>query len=532
MNQFQKNNLIIKTREEEKQELYRTIWNIANKLRSNIVGWDFKNYVLGFLFYRYISENIQKYFNNIEHDKKNLKFEYANLDDQTANQFRIKTIEQKGFFILPSELFVNVLKKIENKKIAKTVNVILNQVFYNIENSAKNFSSESSVKNLFADIDLKSKKLGNDTYKRNNQIINILKAINNMKINDYQNNLIDTFGDAYEYLINMYCSNAGKSGGEFFTPQEVSELLARLTLKNKKKINKVYDPAAGSGSLLLKFVKILGKKNILDGIYGQEINLTAYNLCRINMFLHDISWKNFDIKLGDTLTDPKNDPKIKFDVIVSNPPYSIKWIGDNNSKLINDPRFKKAGVLAPKAKADLAFVLHSLYYLDNNGIGAIVLYPGVLYRRGIEQKIRKYLVNNNYVDAVIELPKNLFFGTTISTAILIIKKNKKTKNVFFFDASNYFVKANKKNKLTFQNLNDIIDIFFSQKNITSISCTVNINKIKANNYDLSVFNYVKKSDKISNINIKKLNAEIATLVNEQQLIRNKINKIIFKIKKT
>ena len=278
-----------------------------------------------------------------------------------------------------------------------------------------------------------------------------------MKLGDYQENTIDAFGDAYEYLMGMYASNAGKSGGEYYTPQEVSELLTKLTLVGKTEVNKVYDPACGSGSLLLKFAKILGKNNVRNGFYGQEINITTYNLCRINMFLHDIDFDKFDIAHGDTLTDPAHWDDEPFEAIVSNPPYSIKWEGDNSQILINDSRFSPAGVLAPKSKADLAFIMHSLSWLASNGTAAIVCFPGVMYRSGAEQKIRKYLIDNNYIDCIIQLPDNLFYGTSIATCIMVLKKSKIDNKVLFIDASKEFVKVTNSNKMTEKHIDDIVE---------------------------------------------------------------------------
>ena len=370
-----------RTKEQERAELHRAIWQIANDLRGSVDGWDFKQYVLGILFYRFISENLTNYINTDERRSGNKDFNYADLSDEKAEYGHEDTVKEKGFYILPSELFLNVLK---NARQDKNLNETLSQVFKNIENSAKGFSSEDDLKGLFADLDVNSAKLGNTVEKRNQKLVNPLEAIGGLRLGNYSDNTIDAFGDAYEFLMTMYASNAGKSGGEFYTPQEVSELLAKITTVGKKEVNKVYDPACGSGSLLLKFSKVLGKENVHQGFFGQEINLTTYNLCRINMFLHDINYNNFDIALGDTLTDPKHWDDEPFDAIVSNPPYSIRWEGDSNPLLINDPRFSPAGVLAPKSKADLAFTMHMLSWLSTSGTAAIVEFPGVLYRGGAE----------------------------------------------------------------------------------------------------------------------------------------------------
>ena len=425
-------------KEQERAELHRMIWGIANDLRGSVDGWDFKQYVLGMLFYRYISENLTNYINIGEHEAGNIDFDYAKLADSEAEQARQDLVKTKGFFILPSELFGNVRAKAPSDE---NLNETLEKVFRKIESSAQGSDSEDDFRGLFDDMDVNSNKLGGTVAKRNEKLVKLLNGIGELKLGDYQDNTIDAFGDAYEFLMGMYASNAGKSGGEYYTPQEVSELLTHLTLVGKTEVNKVYDPACGSGSLLLKFAKILGKENVRQGFFGQEINITTYNLCRINMFLHDIDYDKFDIAHGDTLIDPKHWDDEPFEAIVSNPPYSIRWDGSDNPLLINDPRFSPAGVLAPKSKADLAFIMHSLSWLATNGTAAIVCFPGVMYRGGAEQKIRKYLIDNNFVDCVIQLPDNLFYGTSIATCIMVLKKSKQENNTLFIDASKEYVKA-------------------------------------------------------------------------------------------
>ncbi len=401
-------------------------------------------------------------------------------------------------------------------------------MFQNIENSAKGTDSEDDLKGLFDDLDVNSSKLGNTVEKRNEKLAKLLEAIGDMKLGNgnYRENSIDAFGDAYEFLMTMYASNAGKSGGEFFTPQEVSELLARLTTVGKKEVNKVYDPCCGSGSLLLKFAKILGKENVRQGFFGQEINLTTYNLCRINMFLHDINYNHFDIAHGDTLTDPKHWNDEPFDAIVSNPPYSIKWEGKDNSILINDPRFAPAGVLAPKSKADLAFVMHMLAWLSPSGTAAIVNFPGVLYRGGSEQKIRKYLVDNNYIDTVIQLPPDLFFGTSIATCIIVLKKNKKDSKILFIDASAEFVRGGNKNKLTEENQQKILDAFVKREDIPHFAKLVSNQTITENDYNIAVSTYVVQKDTREKVDIQKLNAEITQIVKRQNELRKAIDAIV------
>lgn len=510
-------------REQERAELHRTIWQIANDLRGSVDGWDFKNYVLGMLFYRFISENITAFINAEEHRAGNVDFDYAECSDEQAEFGREVTVQERGFYILPSQLFGNVRKRAAADP---NLNETLNNIFHAIENSAKGAASEDDMKGLFADIDVNSNKLGATVQKRNETLVKILDKIGDMKLGNLADNQIDTFGDAYEFLMTMYASNAGKSGGEFFTPQEVSELLARITLVGKKQVNKVYDPACGSGSLLLKFAKVLGKENVRQGFYGQEINITTYNLCRINMFLHDINYEKFDIALGDTLLAPKHWDDEPFECIVSNPPYSIKWVGDENPLLINDPRFSPAGILAPKSKADLAFTMHMLSWLATNGTAAIVEFPGVLYRGGAEQKIRKYLIDNNYIDTVIQLPANLFFGVSIATCIIVLKKSKKDNATLFIDASGEFIHEGNKNKLSDANIARILEAFVARKDDAHFARLVENDKIAGNDYNISVSSYVEQPDTREEVDIEALNLRIAEIVARQNVLRTAIDAIV------
>ena len=511
------------TKEQERDELHRTIWRIANDLRGSVDGWDFKSYVLGMLFYRFISDNLSNYLNIEEQRAGNVGFDYSKLSDKDAEFARDETVLEKGFYILPSELFVNVNKRARNDE---NLNETLSTVFKNIEASAKGTASEDSMKGLFDDIDVNSNKLGSTVIRRNEMLVKIMDSIADLRLGDYQDNNNDTFGDAYEYLMSMYASNAGKSGGEFFTPTEVSELLARITLVDKKQVNKVYDPACGSGSLLLKFAQILGKENVRQGFYGQEINLTTYNLCRINMFLHDINYEKFDIAHGDTLMEPKHWDDEPFDAIVSNPPYSTRWEGDDNPLLINDPRFSPAGVLAPKSKADLAFTMHILSWLSTTGTAAIVEFPGVLYRGGAEQKIRKYLIDNNYVDAVLQLPSNMFFGTSIATCIIVLKKSKKENKTLFIDASKEFEASGNKNKLAEENIDTIINAYIERTDIDHFCKLIDNTDIAENDYNLSISSYVEMEDTREIIDIKELNAEIAEIVERQTKLRHEVDAIV------
>ena len=513
-------------KEQERDELHRAIWAIADELRGAVDGWDFKNYVLGTMFYRYISENLTSYINSGEAEAGNTDFDYTEMPDDEAEEARDGLVEEKGFFILPGELFCNIRKKAADDE---NLNETLERVFRHIEESAKGSSSEGQFAGLFDDFDVNSNKLGATVAKRNEKLVKLLNGVADMNLGDVRNHDIDAFGDAYEYLMTMYASNAGKSGGEFFTPADVSELLTRLGTVGKKEINKVYDPACGSGSLLLKAEKVLGRDAIRNGFFGQEINITTYNLCRINMFLHDVEFDKFDIACEDTLISPQHWDDEPFELIVSNPPYSIKWAGNDNPLLINDPRFAPAGVLAPKRKADMAFIMHSLSWLAPNGTAAIVCFPGIMYRGGAEQKIRKYMVDNNFVDCIIQLPSNLFFGTTIATCIMVLKKGKPDSKILFIDATNECIKVTNNNKLTQDNIKRIVDTFARREEIAHFAHLADYDEIAENNYNLSVSTYVEAEDTREKIDIVKLNAEIREIVAREQLLRDEIDKIIAEI---
>ena len=513
-------------KEQERDELHRAIWAIADELRGSVDGWDFKAYVLGMMFYRYISENLTNYINEGEWEAGNDGFDYTQLSDEDAEQARKDMINTKGFFIVPSELFCNVRARAGKDE---NLNMTLEAAFRHIEESAKGSPSEDNFAGLFDDLDVNSNKLGATVAKRNANLVKLMNGIADMKLGDYKDNSIDAFGDAYEYLMGMYASNAGKSGGEFFTPQEVSELLTRMAVAGKTEVNKVYDPACGSGSLLLKAAKILGKDNVRQGFFGQEINLTTYNLCRINMFLHDIDYDKFDIAHEDTLVNPQHWDDEPFEVIVSNPPYSIKWEGDDNPVLINDPRFSPAGVLAPKSKADLAFIMHSLAWLATNGTAAIVCFPGIMYRGGAEKKIRQYLIDNNFIDCIIQLPSNLFYGTSIATCIIVLKKSKADNRTLFIDASAECIKVTNNNKLTEENIRHIVDEFVSRADVDHFARCVPYEEIAQNEYNLSVSTYVQPEDTREVIDIVKLNAEIEQIVAREQVLRDEIAKIIAEI---
>lgn len=513
-------------KQKEREELHKAIWSIADDLRGAVDGWDFKNYVLVTMFYRYISEHLTEEINKNEHEAGDSTFSYAALPDEDADGVKADLVNEYGYFIKPSELFENVLASSSSDE---NLNMTLEKVFKDIADSANGTPSEKSFSGLFSDFDVNSNKLGNSVANRNDRLRKLLLGVNNMNLGSPDDMNNDTFGDAYEYLMTMYASNAGKSGGEFFTPSDVSELLTRLGTVGKKQVNKVYDPACGSGSLLLKAKSVLGDKGVVKGYYGQEINITTYNLCRINMFLHNVNYTKFDIANGDTLTDPKHWDDEPFELIVSNPPYSIKWVGDDDVKLINDPRYSTAGVLAPKSKADMAFIMHSLSWLSSNGTAAIVCFPGIMYRGGAEQKIRKYLIDNNFIDAIIQLPSNLFFGTSIATCIMVLKKGKTENNVLFIDASREFVKVTNNNRLTEENISHIVSTYASHEDKKYFSHLATYDEVKSNDYNLSVSTYVEQEDTREKIDIASLNKEIAEIVAKEDVLRAEIDKIVAEI---
>lgn len=504
-----------------REDLHNNIWKIANEVRGAVDGWDFKQFVLGSLFYRFISENFSKHI-----EQGDESFKYADMnDDGISSEIKNVIIKEKGYFIYPSQLFANVVKNADTNE---NLNTDLKNIFDAIENSANGFDSERDIKGLFADFDTTSTRLGNTVEAKNKTLAKVLKGVSELPFKDYNEHEIDVFGDAYEFLISNYAANAGKSGGEFFTPQTVSKLISQLAMYGKTEINKIYDPAAGSGSLLLQAKKQFDEHIIKGGFYGQEINHTTYNLARMNMFLHNINYDKFDIALGDTLLNPKFGDQKPFDAIVSNPPYSVTWVGSDDPTLINDERFAPAGVLAPKSKADFAFVLHSLAYLSAKGRAAIVCFPGIFYRGGAEQKIRKYLVDNNYIETIISLAPNLFYGTSIAVNILVISKSKTDAKVQFIDASgeDFFKKETNNNTLTEEHINKIIEIFGAKEDVEYISKSVDIKDIADNGYNLAVSSYVDKKDDREIIDIELLNKEIEERVKKINELRDGINEII------
>lgn len=510
------------TSTQQRAALQRHIWQIANDVRGSVDGWDFKQYVLGTLFYRFISENFASY---IEGGDESIH--YAELDDEViTDDIKDDAIKTKGYFIYPSQLFSNIAKG-ANKN--ESLNTDLAKIFADIEQSASGYPSESDIKGLFADFDTTSNRLGSTVKDKNTRLAAVLKGVAKLDFGHFDSAHIDLFGDAYEYLISNYAANAGKSGGEFFTPQHVSRLIAQLAMHKQTSVNKIYDPACGSGSLLLQAKKHFDAHIIEDGFFGQEINHTTYNLARMNMFLHNINYDKFNIQLGNTLTDPHFGDEKPFDAIVSNPPYSVKWIGSDDPTLINDDRFAPAGVLAPKSKADFAFVLHALSFLSSKGRAAIVCFPGIFYRGGAEMKIRKYLVDNNYVETVISLASNLFYGTTIAVSILVLSKHKTDTNIQFIDASGLFKKDINNNLLTDAHIEQIMQVFDSKVDEDHLAKSVPFEAIAANDYNLSVTSYVEARDTREIVDIDKLNAELKGTVARIDKLRADIDAIVSEI---
>lgn len=508
----------------QREQLQSQIWKIANDVRGSVDGWDFKQYVLGTLFYRFISENFSSY---IEGGDESVN--YAELsDDIITKEIKDDAIKTKGYFIYPSQLFTNIAK---TANINESLNTDLAEIFSSIETSANGYPSEFDIKGLFADFDTTSNRLGNTVKDKNIRLAAVIKGVEGLKFEDFADSHIDLFGDAYEFLISNYAANAGKSGGEFFTPQNVSKLIAQLAMHKQTAVNKIYDPAAGSGSLLLQAKKHFDAHIIEDGFYGQEINHTTYNLARMNMFLHNINYDKFHIALGNTLLEPYYGDEKPFDAIVSNPPYSVKWIGSDDPTLINDERFAPVGVLAPKSKADFAFVLHALSYLSSKGRASIVCFPGIFYRGGAEQKIRKYLIDENYVETVISLAPNLFYGTSIAVNILVLSKHKSDNKIQFIDASGveFYKKETNNNILTDEHINKIVQIFDNKEDIDYVTKSVDYDSIAKNDYNLSVSSYVEAKDTREIVDIKELNTEIKTTVSKIDKLRSEIDGIIAEI---
>lgn len=508
------------TSSQQRESLHAAIWRMADKTRGSVDGWDFRQFVLGALFYRFISETFANYLSDDE-------FDYTQASDaDITDELRQETIKEMGFFIKPSHLFTNVVKKVEKYP---DINIELTEVFSEIDSIVAGQESEEDFKGLFNDFNTTSERLGKDVEHRNRKLVELLQGVKELNFGPPGEMQIDLFGDAYEFLISNYAAHAGKSGGEFFTPQCVSRLVARLALSGQTEVNGVYDPACGSGSLLLQAWKAIGAKNLTgkDSLCGQEINMTTYNLARMNMFLHGVGYETFSIEHGDTLVDPKFGDR-QFDAVVSNPPYSIHWVGDDNPKVSDDNRFRSTK-RAPKTKADMAFVLDCLHHLSARGRAAIVCFPGILYRGGAEQEIRKHLVKNrNAVEAVIAMPENLFYGTSIATNILVLSKHKSDARTLFVDAStdDFFKKEPRNNVLTDEHADRIVALFERREAVAHVAALVDNSEIETNGYNLSVSTYVEPEDTREPVDIDALNAEIAQIVRRQHELRTELDGIV------
>ena len=517
------NDMADMTRDQQRAELHKTIWGIADHMRNSVDAWDFKQYVLITLFYRYISEDLERWVNDWERREGNPNPDYAGMADADAEVAREAIVDARGYYIAPSMLFKNVLARAECDK---NLNETLEKVFRSIEDSTTGHDSEKDFRGLFDDFDMNSARLGGGVDGRNRRLVEILRGVDSMQLDDVSGAKIDLFGDAYEYLMTMYAAGAGKSGGEFFTPQEVSRLLALIATEGKDEVNKVYDPCCGSAGLLLQAAKILGDDKVRMGYFGQEINPTTYNLARINMFLHGIEYGKFDIALGDTLADPQHWDFEPFDVVVSNPPYSVKWYGPESPTTINDPRFAPAGVLAPKSKADWAFLMHMLAWLSDAGTAAVVVFPGILYRGGAEGKIRKYMVDHNFVDAVIQLPTNLFFGTTIQTCVLVLRKNKPDTDILFINAERDFGHEGNKNKLRDEDIERIVAWHVAREEVDYTVHRAKLEEVVENDYVLSVGSYVEEEDTSEHLTLPEIRERIAECVKRENELRAQLDVIL------
>ena len=490
--------------EELQQKLRSQLWEVANKLRGNMTAGDFMYFTLGFIFYKYLSEKIELYIDDqLSEDGVTYKQAWASNDDDLKAEIKNICIEELGYFIEPEFLYSSIIESIGKKE-----NILpqLERSLKKIEDSTIGQESGDDFGGLFSDIDLASPKLGKTADDKNKLISDVLVALDGIDFGLNEASDIDILGDAYEYMIGQFAAGAGKKAGEFYTPQEVSRILAEIVTTGKTRLRTVYDPTCGSGSLLLQTQK-LGKA---DAIYGQEKINTTYNLCRMNMLLHGVKYKDFDIQNGDTLeADAFGDRQ--FDAVVANPPFSAIWSASD--KFNNDDRFSKAGVLAPKSKADYAFILHMIYHLNDGGTMACVAPHGVLFRGAAEGKIRQFLIEKkNYIDAIIGLPANIFYGTSIPTCILVMKKcRKESDNVLFIDASKEFEKVKTQNKLRPEHIQKIIDTYRNRTEIEKYSHCASLQEIKDNDYNLNIPRYVDTFEEEEEIDIKAVMAEIKSL---------------------
>jgi type I restriction enzyme M protein len=493
--------------EEQKKVLEQQLWNIANTLRGKMTADEFRDYILGFIFYKYLSEKMEDYANEILAEDNITYHEIIGLADEEDYIEAIKeeSIEKLGYFLLPKELFSQIAKRGSGN----TNNFILEDltgILGNIEQTTMGTESEDDFVHLFEDLDLNSTKLGKTVEARNKLIVQVLTHLD--KINfELKNHDRDVLGDAYEYLIAQFASGAGKKAGEFYTPQQVSLVLAKIVANGKSKLKSVYDPTCGSGSLLLRVAK---EVDDVSNFYGQESSRTTYNLCRMNMIMHDVHYRKFDIKQDDTLEHPQHLEE-RFEAIVANPPFSAKWSA--NDLFLSDDRFSQYGRLAPSSKADFAFVQHMIHHLDENGTMAIVLPHGVLFRSASEGHIRKYLIEDrNYLDAVIGLPANIFYGTSIPTCILVFKKCREdSDNILFIDASNEFEKVKTQNYLTDDNVAKIVDTYTNREEIEKYSHLASMEEIKENDYNLNIPRYVDTFEEEEPVDLDAVSSQLKAL---------------------
>ncbi len=502
---------------EEKRNLESKLWASANALRGTMNADEFKNYLLGLIFYKYLSEKQEDFANEILKND-NLKFSEILGKENILELVKKHSLQNLGYFLQPNELFSFLVKK-GNKEIDGSDGFILEDlktVLNNIENTSKGTESEDDFAGLFADMDFNSSKLGNSEKQKNERIVQVMTSLNEIdfKLEDSQ---ADILGDAYEYLIAQFASGAGKKAGEFYTPPQVSKLLAKIVSHGKEKIKSVYDPTCGSGSLLLK----IGKESKVDNFYGQEINNTTYNLARMNMILHNIHFRDFDIRRDDTLTHDQF-PDLRAEAIVANPPFSLKWKSDSDPTLKDDERFAEYGKLAPKSAADYAFVTHMLYHLAEDGAMAVVLPHGVLFRSGAEATIRKAIIDKNYLDAVIGLPQNLFYGVSIPATILVFKKNRQNSDILFIDASKEFEKGKNQNYLTDENIEKIFQTYTEREEKEKYSHIATLEEIKENDYNLNIPRYVDTFEEEEEIDIEAVAKNLQDLQKDEEEIQEKI----------
>lgn len=501
--------------EGNKQQLEQKLWAIADILRGSMDANEYKNYILGFIFYKYLSEKIVTFLNKeLEQDELIFKQAYE-TDDEYKEILEEESVETLGYFLEPKYLFETIVEK---AKINEFILEDLERALKKIGDSAAGSESEDDFENLFEDVDLKSSKLGKTPDEKNKKISEVILKLSEIdfKLEDTER---DILGDAYEYLIGQFASSAGKKAGEFYTPQEVSKILAKIVTTGKTKIKKAYDPTCGSGSLLLR----ISKEAKVADFYGQELNQTTYNLARMNMILHDIPFDDFDIKRGDSLEHPQH-IDMQFDAIVANPPFSAKWSSDK--KFNEDPRFSEYGKLAPKSKADYAFVQHMIYQLSEDGCMAVVLPHGALFRGAAEEKIRTHLIKNkNYIDAIIGLPANIFYGTSIPTLIMVLKKCRNNEDdVLFIDASQEYEKTKNQNKLRPEDIEKIVTTYKNREEIEKYSHKATIEEIEENDYNLNIPRYVDTFEEEEPIDLDEVVREIRKIDEEMKEVDAKIIK--------